>query len=97
MSYSKEYYELHKEKMRLNQKRWRDKNKEEVNKKQREKRASLTQEEIDEINRKAREKRQEQGDLARQKYREYYYKNQSKINKARRERRKMININNKGE
>ena len=79
MAYDKEYYEKNAERLKENQRRYRQRRHEELLEKQREWRSGLTREEKDEINKKAREKRAAEGDLAREKYRMYYYKRKERL------------------
>lgn len=65
MAYNKEYYEAHKEEFKENNNRYRTKNREEINLKQRERYASLSEEEKQKKIEKQREKRAENRELTR--------------------------------
>ena len=79
MAYDKEYYEKNAERLKENQRKYRQAHKDELLEKQREWRSGLTREEKDEINKKAREKRASEGDLARERYKMYYYKRKERL------------------
>lgn len=79
MAYDKEYYEKNAERLKENQKRYREAHKEELLERQREMRAEFSREYKDELNRKAREKRAAEGDTARERYRMYYYKRKARL------------------
>lgn len=65
MAYNKEYYEAHKEEFKENNNRYRTKNKDEINLKQRERYASLSEEEKQKKIEKQREKRAKNRELTR--------------------------------
>lgn len=69
MAYNKEYYEKHKEQMKLNRQRYREKNKDIINTKQREKYHNLSIEERQERIEKQREKRAKNPEISRIQYR----------------------------
>lgn len=79
MAYDKEYYEKNAERLKENQRKYRERKHNELLEKQREWRSGLTREEKDGINKKAREKRASEGDLARERYRMYYYKRKERL------------------
>lgn len=79
MAYDKEYYEKNAERLKENQRKYRERKHDELLERQREWRSGLSREEKDEINRKAREKRASEGDLARERYRMYYYKRKERL------------------
>lgn len=79
MAYDKEYYEKNAERLKENQRRYRQRRHEEILERQRKMREGFSREYKDEINKKAREKRASEGDLARERYRMYYYKRKGRL------------------
>ena len=79
MSYNKEYYEEHKEHMKAARDRYREANREEINKKQKERYRNMTEEEREKRNQILRDKRAEKGQKARIQYKIDYCKRQIKL------------------